>query len=88
MNKIDRKKLEKVIEICQCILDNKKLNVRNNERDLIPVFLANKTANAAKKENLVLKARQKPLGRWTFKPSFGGGHIECDLYKGCSFKTQ
>ncbi|NIB44789.1 hypothetical protein HBA55_34735 [Pseudomaricurvus alkylphenolicus] len=87
MDKRTREKLEKTMEICQCLLNGEEFSVSNSEIDLVPKFLNAKSPTAAKQQGLVLKRAAKPIGKLSWHLS-GGGNAYGQLYLGKSFKRK
>ncbi|GGA80549.1 hypothetical protein GCM10011369_23100 [Neiella marina] len=87
MDQKTKELLQKTIEVCQALLDEKPFKIQNSEICCVPNFLACKTPTEAKIQNLVLKQRAKPVGLWDwYHPN--GGWITGKLYLGKSFKAK
>jgi hypothetical protein len=83
MNQKLKKRLQKTIEISQCLLEGKVFCVSDSEIDYVPVPVMTRTA--AKKRGLVLKRGAKPVGSWGWQiPT--GGRANGDLYLSERFK--
>lgn len=88
--KVDKKtkeKLEKTIEICQALIDGKKIELRDGEIDCIPRYLNVKSPTAAKKDGLVLKRGAMPIGEYSWQLP-AGGRAYGKLYLGARFKQK
>lgn len=85
MNQKMKKRLEKTIEIANCLLIGKHFHCADSEIQCVPVSVMTKTE--AKKHGLVLKQGANPVGSMSFQLPVGG-RAHGDLYLRERFKRK
>jgi len=88
MDQITKSKLEKVIEICNGLINDEIVEIKNSEIELIPKFLDAKSVTSAKKEGLILKRGAKHFANYDWQLPNNKGRAYGKLYLGSKFKKK